>query len=137
MDEQACKCISNLLWCSNITTTTKYCTQTKGTSGCKSMQYKYMTSFTLGHYLYVETSSPARTGDKARLVSTEMAASEKTCMSFWYHMWGSYMGSLKVFKVENGKTSLLWEKSSDQGNQWHEGKVNITSKTKFKVISFT
>ena len=62
-----------------------------------------------------------------------MAAAEKICMSFWYHMWGFYMGSLRVFKVASGIESLLWEKSGDQGNQWHEGTVNITSNSTFKV----
>ena len=81
----------------------------------------------------METSSPAKVGDIARLVSGEMAASEKICMSFWYHMWGAWMGSLKVFKVESGIKSLLWEKSGDQGNHWHAGQINITSKSPFKV----
>ena len=43
------------------------------------------------------------------------------------------MGSLRVFKVASGIESLLWEKSGDQGNQWHEGTVNITSNSTFKV----
>ena len=67
-------------------------------------------------------------------MSEEISASAKLCMSFWYHMYGSYMGSLRVFKTENGVETLLWEKSGDQGNQWHEGKINITSKSSFKVL---
>ena len=83
--------------------------------------------------MYAEGSSPARTNDIARLISAEMPASEKRCMSFWYHMYGSSMGSLRVFKTENGVETLLWEKSGDQGNQWLEGKTNFTSKSPFKV----
>eukprot|EP00112_Aurelia_sp_Birch-Aquarium-sp1_P014794 Seg3210.1 transcript_id=Seg3210.1/GoldUCD/mRNA.D3Y31 product="Zinc metalloproteinase nas-6" protein_id=Seg3210.1/GoldUCD/D3Y31 len=88
-----------------------------------------------GSYLFVETSSPAATGDKARIISKEMPATEGLCMSFWYHMYGVTMGSLRIFtQSTNGVKSMIWEQSGDLGNQWLKGDMKITSQTPFKVI---
>eukprot|EP00795_Rhopilema_esculentum_P015056 gene15056-6221_t len=87
-----------------------------------------------GYYLFVETSSPALSGDKARLLSQEFAATEGLCMSFWYHMYGSTMGALRVFTKADGIETLIWDKHGDQGNQWVESKLKMNSSTTFKVI---
>ena len=44
------------------------------------------------------------------------------CMTFYYHMNGASMGSLKV--EINGNT--LFSKSGDQGNQWHMAQVDVS-----------
>ena len=41
-----------------------------------------------GYYLYLESSSPAREGWKARIISEPMVDSNTGCIDFWYHMRG-------------------------------------------------
>jgi len=45
-----------------------------------------------GYYMYVESSSPRKAGDKAILQSQVFPANKQYCMSFWYHMKGKSMG---------------------------------------------
>ena len=92
-----------------------------------------MTLFS-GYYLFVETSSPAVSGDKARLLSQEFSATEGLCMSFWYHMYGSTMGALRILTKANGKETLIWDKHGDQGNKWVESKLKMNGSTAFKVM---
>ena len=63
--------------------------------------------------MFIETSSPRRQGDNAKL-SRMVTLSGKSCLRFYYHMYGVAMGTLKV-KLRDG---VIFEKSGNQGNQW-------------------
>ncbi|KAL9979998.1 hypothetical protein ACROYT_G008528 [Oculina patagonica] len=85
-------------------------------------------------YLYVEASSPAQEGNKARLLSDQFPATDGRCLSFWYHMYGESTGSLNVYvKDSSGKSTLVWSKSGDQGDQWSEAKLTLESKLDYEV----
>ena len=87
-----------------------------------------------GNYLYVEASSPAQEGDKARLLSKQFPATAGRCLSFWYHMYGESTGTLNVYlKEKDGKSTLAWSKSGDQGDQWKEAKLTLESNLDYKV----
>ena len=48
------------------------------------------------------------------------------CLSFYYHMYGSDIGSLEVYVLSSvGIRQSLFNKSSNQGNQWYFQKVYI------------
>uniref|UniRef100_K1QQ94 MAM and LDL-receptor class A domain-containing protein 1 n=1 Tax=Magallana gigas TaxID=29159 RepID=K1QQ94_MAGGI len=80
-------------------------------------------------YLYVETSSPVPSGALFQFESPYFLGGPR-CMSFWYHMYGSDMGTLSVSR--NG--TQLWTKTGDQGNTWHWVQMNVgTSSQTFKV----
>jgi len=66
-------------------------------------------------YLFIETSSPRQRGDKAEL-GTNKAIPLKAgaFLAFDYHMYGSSMGSLKVF----ADSDEVFSKSGNQGNTW-------------------
>jgi len=66
-------------------------------------------------YLFIETSSPRQNGDKAEL-GTNKAIPLKAgaFLAFDYHMYGSSMGSLKVF----ADSDEVFSKSGNQGNTW-------------------
>ncbi|XP_066300036.1 MAM and LDL-receptor class A domain-containing protein 1-like [Branchiostoma lanceolatum] len=86
----------------------------------------------LGYFLFIETSSPRVNGDVARIVSTRFDGGQDRCFSFWYHMYGTSVGSLRVYVQEIGSQtveSLLWELSGDQTNQWYSGQVGLASRT--------
>ena len=42
-----------------------------------------------GHYIYIKTSTPAKEGWKAQLVSEPFEEKDNGCVSFWYFMFGS------------------------------------------------
>ena len=49
-----------------------------------------------GHYMYVEASSRTR-GSNAKLVSPKYQGADDQCMEFYYHMYGSNIGTLNVY----------------------------------------
>ena len=70
--------------------------------------------------MYTETSSPRVPGEKAKLNSPKLQFSGKMCLTFFYHMYGSDMGTFNVY-VGGVK---MFNKSGDQGNIWHEEKID-------------
>ena len=76
-----------------------------------------------GKYLFIETSSPRKTGDKAWLVSDYFNRSI-TCFTFWYHMYGRSIGALNIYQQPlGGQKVLLWKLSGNKGNKWFSGQV--------------
>ena len=63
--------------------------------------------------MFIETSFPRQPGDNAKLVLKQLV-SGMVCLKFFYHMYGSDMGSLNVFS--GNKT--IFTTSGDQGNVW-------------------
>ena len=51
----------------------------------------------LGKYIFIETSSPRRNGDRAVLESDMIGKTAGKCFSFWYHMYGSSIGALNIY----------------------------------------
>lgn len=50
-----------------------------------------------GHYIYVD-SSVGEWGDMSYLVSDVFQPSSRGhCLTFWYHMYGSHIGTLNVY----------------------------------------
>ena len=49
--------------------------------------------------MYTESSSPAKTGDKASLTSRIFQTVHNRCMTFFYSMNGPGIGALRVFLV--------------------------------------
>lgn len=64
----------------------------------------------------------------ARLLSPVVCSPDSDlCMSFWYHMFGSHIGTLRIKQrkqtVDGKADILLWTVSGHQGNRWREGRV--------------
>ena len=72
-----------------------------------------------GGYAYIEASEPRYRGQKAILTSGSLRGS--WCMRFKYHMHGSDVGSLAVYRGNE----VMWSRSGDHGNQWLQGHVDI------------
>lgn len=72
--------------------------------------------------MYIETSFPRKQGDYAVLRSSPQKFSGKMCLSFFYHMYGSTIGSLTM--SVNGV--VLFSKAGNQGNKWIEEKITIS-----------
>ena len=89
--------------------------------------------------MYIETSSPRRPGQKARLMSQLVNPSGAACVSFYYHMYGRNMGTLNVYVKEqssSGSSSLgqpVWKRAGNQQNKWIVGQFSITPSQSFQV----
>lgn len=88
-----------------------------------------------GYYMYIETSAPRVAGDKARLLSQVYPSSGTAkCFSFYYHMYGSDVGSLNVYLLLNQSSdtfsteSLMWNLNGNWGRTWSLGQFPIPTK---------
>ena len=70
--------------------------------------------------MYIETSSPRRPGDNAK-ISRMVTLSGKSCLKFYYHMYGGHMGKLNVKLCDQ----VIFNKSGNQGNQWRMYQVRL------------
>ncbi|PFX20172.1 zinc metalloproteinase nas-15-like [Stylophora pistillata] len=74
-----------------------------------------------GYYMFIEASYPQRKDYNARMSRT-VSLTGKSCLRFYFHMFGSSMGTLKV-TLGNKR---IFEKSGDQGNDWHMFQGRLT-----------
>lgn len=88
-----------------------------------------------GYYLYIETSRPRKLNDTASIGLYLPKPIGPCSMRFWYHMYGSSVGSLNIYKntLDRGK-SQVDSINSTQGNKWMRREVLLTSTSPFQVI---
>ncbi|XP_067137066.1 uncharacterized protein [Centruroides vittatus] len=93
-----------------------------------------------GYYMYIEASSPRKINDTARLFSPVYSPNlSSSCFTFWYHMYGTTIGSLLVYvKTETDNLPSLhpvWQKNGDQGNVWLKATIPIHPlHDKFQIV---
>ena len=71
--------------------------------------------------MYIDSWRPRKTGDKARLQIRIAENGSLACLKFWYHMYGSGMGSLTVFSGN----AMVFKASGDHCNRWINATRNI------------
>ena len=71
--------------------------------------------------MYIETSSPRKPGEKAKLALTPPHSGKQSCLSFYYHMYGASAGTLNVY---NGNKTIF-NVSGNQGNNWVMVESNV------------
>ena len=88
----------------------------------------------VGHYMYIESSSPQHPGDKARLDSPTFNPSAGSCVTFWYSMNGAQIGTLNVYKkVGSRRGSPIWTLSGSQGIKWYKAQVTVKSAIAYQI----
>ena len=81
----------------------------------------------------MESSHPLRSGDSIKLISPQLNA-PKTCLKFYYNMFGDRLGHLRINIVTNNKkVKELWRRSKNQGSNWKHASISITQNTSYKV----
>ena len=73
-------------------------------------------------YMYTEMSSPVTSGDTFDL-NYACLQGDWAEVSWWYHMNGATMGSLRRLKSTLGST--VWTKSGDQGQTWGSASASV------------
>lgn len=85
-------------------------------------------------YIYTEASSGS-TGSITEVTSPciDLAALTAPSMGFWYHMYGSAMGTLRVDVIANGirtpVDSIVGQQQTGENDPWIEKVINLTSYT--------
>lgn len=87
----------------------------------------------LGHYIYIEASSRKRY-DSAQIVSPSYSSPQGGCLSFWYNMHGSQIGTLNVNMKVGSRSTQIWRKSGDQGQRWQQAQATITPSTNYTIM---
>uniref|UniRef100_A0A8K9Y663 Neuropilin n=1 Tax=Oncorhynchus mykiss TaxID=8022 RepID=A0A8K9Y663_ONCMY len=92
-----------------------------------------------GNFIYTLATGAQET-EVARLVSPVVTVGQSDlCVSFWYHMFGSHIGTLHIKQrketVDGMADILLWTVSGHQGNRWREGRVLVPHSSKpYQVV---
>uniref|UniRef100_A0A2C9KDP3 MAM domain-containing protein n=1 Tax=Biomphalaria glabrata TaxID=6526 RepID=A0A2C9KDP3_BIOGL len=64
---------------------------------------------------------------RASLLTPNMTLNyPSNCVKFWYNMYGSTMGSLRVYRLFRGNRQQLWSRSGNQGQQWQMAEVSVS-----------
>ena len=82
------------------------------------------------YYVYTESSSPNYPNKTAILEGPcfDLSNTSDAALTFWYHMYGSAMGTLNVEVSEDCVAwTNVWTLSGNQGNAWYEANVDLTS----------
>ena len=90
--------------------------------------------------MYIETSSPRRPGDVARLVSQTFSPSGNgRCISFYYNMYGQTVDTLRVLVQVQGKSisifhgHVVWiEKSVTRVTDLHREACRVLPNSDYK-----
>ncbi|MCB9296795.1 MAG: hypothetical protein H6559_27310 [Lewinellaceae bacterium] len=96
-----------------------------------------------GNYIYLETSGEICQPNKTAYLLSNCIQLDKqgsdTChLSFFYHMFGVGIGTLKLEVSDNGGFSwnTLWQKSGNQGTDWHRAYVSLSGFADGQVLQF-
>ena len=82
--------------------------------------------------MYIETSSPRRQGDNAKLQVSVSGNGAAACLVFYYHMYGGTIGTLNVYSGNE----LVFSVSGNQGNYWIRARETIYLRHSVSLIEF-
>ncbi|VDI73258.1 Hypothetical predicted protein [Mytilus galloprovincialis] len=86
-------------------------------------------------YVYTEMSGQDP-GDKATMSTTLQLPTISRCMTFYYHMKGSTMGTLNIYSEGTNTAKYnIWTRSGAQGDDWIKAEIDIPAINGLKVSS--
>ncbi|OWK03428.1 NRP1 [Cervus elaphus hippelaphus] len=92
-----------------------------------------------GNFIYSQADENQK-GKVARLVSPVVYSQNSAhCMTFWYHMSGSHVGTLRVklrYQKPEEYDQLVWMAIGHQGDHWKEGRVLLHKSLKLYQVIF-
>ncbi|XP_071499310.1 MAM and LDL-receptor class A domain-containing protein 1-like [Diadema antillarum] len=93
----------------------------------------------LGFFVYIDATFSGPRDAVARLISPEVPPQRrKSCVVFWYHMYGRDVEELKVYIQPRGESlpsTPAWRESGDHGDVWHRAAIDISLRNiAFKIV---
>ena len=86
-----------------------------------------------GSYIYIQTLSPRKYDERARLKSLWMRGPLR--MTFFYSMYGSTIETLSVYVIINGRESRIWSRHGNRSSRdWIKGCVAISYEGTYQVV---
>ena len=79
--------------------------------------------------MYIETSSPRKQGDAAKLNSPMLQFSGSMCLKFYYHMYGANIATLNVIIKGNN----VFTASGNKDNKWLRAAIDVSLSGKHAV----
>ncbi|CAL1569056.1 unnamed protein product [Knipowitschia caucasica] len=91
----------------------------------------------LGYYVHLE-ASPMLPGQSARIRSPSLRGSRgprgPQCLLFYYHMYGSGTGQLRVHVDEGGDMRTVWKQEGERGLGWLRAQVQYSSDRQHQIV---
>ncbi|XP_070234754.1 apical endosomal glycoprotein isoform X3 [Bos mutus] len=75
-----------------------------------------------GHFVLLDPVDPPARGPAAHLLTQpRVPSAPQECLSFWFHLFGPQIGTLRLAMRREGEAEThLWSRSGTHGNCWHE-----------------
>ncbi|XP_039080549.1 apical endosomal glycoprotein [Hyaena hyaena] len=75
-----------------------------------------------GYFLLLDPTDPPARGPSAHLLTQpQVPTAPQECVSFWYHLHGPQIGTLRLAMRREGEAeTLLWSRTGTHGNRWQE-----------------
>ena len=83
--------------------------------------------------MYIETSSPRRQGDNAKLQVSVSGSGAAACLEFFYHMYGDTIETLNVYSGNE----LVFSVSGNQDFYWIPAMKTIYLRNNVSLILFS
>ncbi|XP_036605779.1 apical endosomal glycoprotein [Trichosurus vulpecula] len=93
-----------------------------------------------GHFMYLDPTMPPARGKGSRLLTAlQVSPAHNECLSFWYHLYGPQIGTLRLMLRRVGEADThLWARTGTHGNQWHQAWATLShppnSVTKYHLV---
>ncbi|CAO2598281.1 Apical endosomal glycoprotein [Lemmus lemmus] len=80
-----------------------------------------------GFLMFLDPTDPPAHGQGALLLTRpQVPLAPKECLSFWYHLYGPQIGTLRLAMRKDGEEdTLLWSRLGTHGNRWHQAWVTL------------
>ncbi|XP_008840205.1 apical endosomal glycoprotein [Nannospalax galili] len=92
-----------------------------------------------GFFMFLDPMDPPAHGQAAHLLTRpQVPAIPKECLSFWYHLYGPQIGTLRLAMRRDKEDILLWSRSGTHGNRWRQAWVTLhhqpEASTKYQLL---
>uniref|UniRef100_A0A8C6K7P4 MAM domain containing 2 n=1 Tax=Nothobranchius furzeri TaxID=105023 RepID=A0A8C6K7P4_NOTFU len=98
-------------------------------------QHRLVTHIPVKTHLVKMHASPMLPGQNVRLRCRPLRGTRgPQCLQFYYHIYGSGSGMLRVLVDKNGEDLLLWQRSSEQSIAWLKAQVEYRSDARHQIV---
>ncbi|CAC5403046.1 unnamed protein product [Mytilus coruscus] len=94
----------------------------------------HTTASEFGYFAYTKSTSGSKLDDESSIWTGLIVPSPKQCLTFWHHMYGGQINTLKVFQLSNKHNITLWEKSGNQGNKWFFQSLSLDDIGPYRIM---